>query len=61
MSLSAIKDATNVSSRRRAERIEAAVETALERQIATTIAFSAIASTRSQQGPCQRHVRRAAA
>ena len=35
------------------ERIEAAVEAAFERQIATTIAFSAIPSTRSQEGPCQ--------
>jgi acetylornithine deacetylase len=34
-------------------RIEAAVEGAFERQIATTIAFSAIPSTRSQEGPCQ--------
>jgi acetylornithine deacetylase len=30
------------------ERIEAAVEAAFERQIATTVAFSAIPSTRSQ-------------
>jgi acetylornithine deacetylase len=35
------------------ERIEAAVEAAFDRQIATTIAFAAIPSTRSQEGPCQ--------
>ena len=35
------------------ERIEAAVEAAFERQIATTIAFSAIPSNRGQEGPCQ--------
>ena len=35
------------------ERIEAAVEAAFEAQIATTIAFSAIPSTRSQEAPCQ--------
>ena len=35
------------------ERIEAAVEAAFERQIATTIAFSAIPSTRGAEGPCQ--------
>jgi acetylornithine deacetylase len=35
------------------ERIEAAVEAAFERQIAATVAFSAIPSTRSQEGPCQ--------
>jgi acetylornithine deacetylase len=35
------------------ERIEAAVEAAFERQIATTVAFSAIPSNRGQEGPCQ--------
>jgi acetylornithine deacetylase len=35
------------------ERIEAAVEAAFARQIATTVAFSAIPSTRGQEGPCQ--------
>ena len=35
------------------ERIEAAVEAAFEKQIATTIAFAAIPSTRGQEGPCQ--------
>jgi acetylornithine deacetylase len=35
------------------ERIEAAVEAAFEKQLATTIAFSAIPSTRGQEGPCQ--------
>ncbi len=35
------------------ERIEAAVEAAFERQMATTIAFSAIPSNRGQEGPCQ--------
>jgi acetylornithine deacetylase len=35
------------------ERIEAAVEAAFDKQIATTIAFSAIPSTRGQEGPCQ--------
>jgi acetylornithine deacetylase len=35
------------------ERIEAAVEAAFERQVATTVAFSAIPSTRAQEGPCQ--------
>ena len=35
------------------ERIEAAVEAAFEAQIATTIAFAAIPSTRGQEGPCQ--------
>jgi acetylornithine deacetylase len=35
------------------ERIEAAVEAAFERQIATTVAFSAVPSNRGQEGPCQ--------
>jgi acetylornithine deacetylase len=35
------------------ERIEAAVDAAFEAQLATTIAFSAIPSTRSQEAPCQ--------
>ncbi len=35
------------------ERIEAAVEAAFEKQIATTIAFAAIPSNRGQEGPCQ--------
>ena len=35
------------------ERIEAAVEAAFERQLATTIAFSAIPSNRGQEAPCQ--------
>jgi acetylornithine deacetylase len=35
------------------ERIEAAVEAAFERQIATTMAFLAIPSTRGQEGLCQ--------
>jgi len=35
------------------ERIEAAVEAAFAAQISTTIAFSAIPSTRSQEAPCQ--------
>ena len=35
------------------ERIEAAVDAAFEAQMATTIAFSAIPSTRSQEAPCQ--------
>ena len=35
------------------ERIEQAVEAAFEAQVATTIAFSAIPSTRGQEGPCQ--------
>ena len=35
------------------ERIEAAVEAAFEKQLATTIAFSAIPSTRGGEGPCQ--------
>src|SRR5262245_31307532 len=35
------------------ERIEEAVEAAFERQIATTIAFSAIPSNRGQEGPCR--------
>lgn len=35
------------------ERIERAVEAAFEKQIATTIAFSAIPSNRGQEGPCQ--------
>ncbi|MBO0763196.1 MAG: ArgE/DapE family deacylase [Hyphomicrobiaceae bacterium] len=35
------------------EHIEAAVETGFERQLATTIAFVAIPSTRGQEGPCQ--------
>jgi acetylornithine deacetylase len=35
------------------ERIEAAVEAEFDRQIATTIAFSAIPSNRGQEGPCQ--------
>lgn len=35
------------------ERIEAAVDAAFEAQLATTMAFSAIPSTRSQEAPCQ--------
>lgn len=35
------------------ERIFAAIDQAFERQIATTIDFTAIPSTRSQEGPCQ--------
>ncbi len=35
------------------ERIEAAVEAAFAAQISTTMAFSAIPSTRSQEAPCQ--------
>src|SRR3954465_11748795 len=35
------------------ERVEAAVDAAFEAQMATTIAFSAIPSTRSQEAPCQ--------
>lgn len=35
------------------ECIEEAVEVAFEKQIVTTIAFSAIPSTRGQEGPCQ--------
>lgn len=35
------------------ERIEAAVDAAFDAQVATTIAFTAIPSTRGQEGPCQ--------
>jgi acetylornithine deacetylase len=35
------------------ERVFAAIDAAFEEQIATTIAFSAIPSTRGQEGPCQ--------
>ena len=35
------------------ERIETAVDAAFERQIATTVAFTAIPSNRGQEGPCQ--------